>query len=140
LESKARHVGTPANGASGCRAAAPQACSDRNYGYRRASSHRRIFRLGVSNDIVDRSWVGNRQFPKRRSTYIEGDGLTSEISFPKLIIALLAVRLSDLANEFGPAHVNRSVDFDGFRPCIVPQDFHHQRRIVREDDARLQHA
>jgi len=126
-----------AGGASGCGAAAPQACSDRNYGYRRASSHRRIFRLGVSSDIVDRSWAGNRQLPKRRSGYIEGDGLAGETSFPKLIIALLAVRVSDLANEFGLAHVNRSVDFDGFRPCIVPEDFHHQRRVVREDDARL---
>ena len=87
---------------------------------------------------MDRSWAGNRQFPKRRSTYIEGDGLAGELSFSKLIVALLAVHPSDLTNQSALAHVNCAVDFDGFRPCIVPEDFNH--RIVREDHARLQHA
>ena len=43
-------------------------------------------------------------------------------------------------HKLGPAHVHGSVDLAGLRSRIVLEDFHHQGRIVRENDTRLQHA
>jgi predicted unusual protein kinase regulating ubiquinone biosynthesis (AarF/ABC1/UbiB family) len=48
--------------------------------------------------------------------------------------------MGNLANKFGPAHIHGSVDLAGLRSRIVLEDFHHQCRVVRENDARLQHA
>src|SRR5579862_6907256 len=53
---------------------------------------------------------------------------------------LLSVGLCNLANKLGPAHVHGSVNLTGLRSPIVLEDFHHQGRIVGENDARLQHA
>jgi len=44
--------------------------------------------------------------------------------------SLLAVRLSDLTHELGPAHVHSAVDLTGLRSCIVFEDF-HQRLLQR---------
>jgi serine/threonine protein kinase len=37
-------------------------------------------------------------------------------------------------------HVHSAINLAGLRSRIVPEDFHHQGRVVRENDARLQHA
>jgi hypothetical protein len=50
---------------------------------------------------------------------------------------LLSVRLGDLADKLGPTHVHRPVNFSGFRARIVLENFHHQGRVVRDDDAGL---
>src|SRR5439155_25781058 len=52
----------------------------------------------------------------------------------------LAVGLGDLADELCPGHVDGLVDLAGLRSRIVLEDFHHQGRVVRDDDACLQHA
>src|ERR1700688_1815485 len=53
---------------------------------------------------------------------------------------LLSVGVGNLANKLGPAHVHGSINLTGLRSPIVLEDFHHQSRIVGENDARLQHA
>src|SRR5882762_10104240 len=50
---------------------------------------------------------------------------------------LLSVRLGDLADELGPAHIHGRVDLAGLRSRIVFEDFHYQGRVVRNDDASL---
>ena len=52
-------------------------------------------------------------------------------------VGLLSVGVGDLADKLGPAHVHGPVDLAGFRSRIVLEDFHHQGRVVRDDDARL---
>jgi hypothetical protein len=51
-----------------------------------------------------------------------------------------AVGMRDLANELGPRHVDGTIDLARLRPCIVPEDFDHQRGVIGEDHAGLQHA
>jgi hypothetical protein len=52
-------------------------------------------------------------------------------------VGLLSVGLGDLADKLGPAHVHGPIDLAGLRSRIVLEDFHHQGRIVRDNDARL---
>jgi hypothetical protein len=52
----------------------------------------------------------------------------------------LSEGLGDLADELSPAHVHSPVDLAGLRSRVVFEDFHHQGRVVRDNDARLQHA
>jgi len=49
----------------------------------------------------------------------------------------LSEGLGDLADELSPAHVHSPVDLAGLRSRVVFEDFHHQGRVVRDDDARL---
>ncbi len=51
---------------------------------------------------------------------------------------LFSVSLRDLANKRSPTH--GSVNLASLRLRIVLEDFPHQSRIVRENDARLEHA
>ena len=53
---------------------------------------------------------------------------------------LLSVGLGNLANKLGPAHIHGCIHLTSLRSPIVLEDFHHQRRIVGENHARLQHA
>ena len=53
---------------------------------------------------------------------------------------LFAVGLGDLSHELCPGHVDGTIDGSSLRPRIVLENLHHQRRIVGEDDAGLQHA
>jgi hypothetical protein len=48
--------------------------------------------------------------------------------------------LRDLPDELGPGHVDGTVDSPGLWPCVILQYLDHQRRVVGEDDAGLQHA
>jgi hypothetical protein len=50
---------------------------------------------------------------------------------------LLSVGLGDLADENGPAHIHGGVDPSSLRSRVIFEDFHHQSRVVREDNARL---
>ena len=52
----------------------------------------------------------------------------------------LAISLGNLSHQFGPGHVDGSVNSSGLRSGIVLQDFYHQRRVVRENNPRLHHA
>ena len=53
---------------------------------------------------------------------------------------LLSVGVGDLSDKLGPSHIHRAVNLAGLRSRIVPEDFHHQPRIVRDNYARLEHA
>src|SRR5689334_20853150 len=53
---------------------------------------------------------------------------------------LLAVRLRHLAHKLRPRHVHGSVDLAGLWPRVVLEDFHHQGRIIRDNNPRLKHA
>jgi hypothetical protein len=53
---------------------------------------------------------------------------------------LLAVSLRDLPDELRPGHVDGAVDAPRLGTRIVLEDFHHQRGIVGEYHAGLQHA
>jgi len=44
------------------------------------------------------------------------------------------------AHKFGPRHVHGAVDGPRLRPRIVLEDFDHQRGVVGQDHAGLQHA
>jgi hypothetical protein len=50
---------------------------------------------------------------------------------------LLSVGVGDLADKLDPSHVHGPVDLAGFRSRIILENFHHQGRVVRDDDARL---
>jgi len=50
---------------------------------------------------------------------------------------LLSVGLSDLTDKLGPAHVHGAIDLAGLGSPVILEDFHHQGRVVRDDDARL---
>ena len=52
----------------------------------------------------------------------------------------LTVSLRDLPHELGPGHVHGAVDDPRLRPRIVLEDFNHQRGVVGEYYAGLQHA
>jgi hypothetical protein len=54
--------------------------------------------------------------------------------------ALLAVGLRDLSDKRRPGHVDGAVHGPSLLPRIVLEDFHHQRGVVGEDHAGLQHA
>ena len=69
--------------------------------------------------------------------YAEADALAFT---PASAAELFSVGLGNLANQPGPAHVHGSVSLTRLRSRIVLEDFHHQGRVVRENDARLQHA
>ena len=51
---------------------------------------------------------------------------------------LLPVGVGNLAYELGPGHIHGTVDRAGLGSRIVLEDFHHQGRVVRENDADLQ--
>src|SRR2546428_13138585 len=53
---------------------------------------------------------------------------------------LLPVGLGDLTHELGPRHVHGPVDLAGLWSPIVLQDFHHQGRVVRDNNTSLKHA
>src|SRR5207248_5869484 len=55
-------------------------------------------------------------------------------------VRLLAIRPCDLPHELGPGHVDGIVHGSRFRPRIVLEDFHLQRRVVGADHAGLPHA
>ena len=50
---------------------------------------------------------------------------------------LLSVGLGDLADELSPGHIHGPVHLAGLWPRIVLEDFHHQGRVVRDNNARL---
>ena len=50
---------------------------------------------------------------------------------------LLSVSVGDLPDKLGPSHVHGPVDLAGFRSRVILENFHHQGRVVRDDDARL---
>src|SRR5437867_7214452 len=57
-----------------------------------------------------------------------------------LEIRLPAVRLSDLAYELRPGHVDGAINSGRVRPRVVLQNLDHQARVVGGDHACLQHA
>src|SRR5438093_7340343 len=56
-----------------------------------------------------------------------------------LEIRLPAVRVSDLAYELRPRHVDGAINSGRVRPRVVLQNLDHQARVVARDHARLQH-
>jgi hypothetical protein len=52
---------------------------------------------------------------------------------------LLGVGLRHLAYQLGPIHIHRSIDRTGLGPTVVFENFDHQRRVVRQYNACLQH-
>ena len=75
--------------------------------------------------------------PGRQRLLQAAVGVVSDNMEPGERSCLPSVGLGDLADELGPAHIHRRVDLAGLRTRIVFEDFDHQGRIVRDDDARL---
>jgi hypothetical protein len=69
--------------------------------------------------------------------YAETNALAST---PASAAESFSVGLGNLADKLGPAHVHGPINLTGLRSPIVLEDFHHQGRIVGENDARLQQA
>jgi len=63
------------------------------------------------------------------STFVERNALSAG--------RLLSVGVGDLADKLGPTHVHGPVNFAGFRSRIILENFHHQGRVVRDNDASL---
>jgi hypothetical protein len=51
-----------------------------------------------------------------------------------------AVSLRDLADEPRPRHIERFIDGTSFWPAVVLQNLDHQRCIIRENNAGLEHT
>jgi hypothetical protein len=47
---------------------------------------------------------------------------------------LISVGVGDVADKLSPGHVQGSVDPAGFGPPVVLEDFHHQGRVIRDDE------
>src|SRR5262245_19487510 len=62
------------------------------------------------------------------------------LSNPCLSSSLLSVGLGDLADKFGPRHVHGPIDLAGLWPRVVLEDFHHQGRVIRDNNTGLKHA